>query len=363
VRRLQFGSRSGSALLGAGTLALGVSVFGLAMNTSLARTGDAKAAVFVGGRSSLLIAGHLPAGVPDATEVWVRTKVEYAGEPVDVVAVDPASFADVGFWDDAFADRSLASLIASIDRPVGPDGTVSALLVGDAPSSGELTNPKKPGEPIPVQVVHTVRAFPGAGRDRPTLVTTVAALDGESIGFRHYVWANGSYEEWRPKLQDLGAQPLLGLNRQQAIDGSVLQFATWSFDFVRALGVFVGMLVIAALVLQLSARQRQHALAFAFLRRMGFTARRHWWALVLETAGLASVMVVLGVTLAVVCARIVSPFVDPLPTLLPDPLSVVPWPSIVAVFVLAVAVVVGGTAVAQAAGARVDVSEVLRDGT
>ena len=105
VRRLQFGSRTGSALLGAGTLALGVSVFGLAMNASLARTGDAKAAVFVGGKSSLLIAAHLPAGVPDASEVWVRKEVEYAGQPVDVVAVDPASFADVAFWDDAFADR------------------------------------------------------------------------------------------------------------------------------------------------------------------------------------------------------------------------------------------------------------------
>ena len=362
VRRLQFGARTGSALLGAGTLALGVSVFGLAMNASLARTGDAKAAVFVGGRSSLLIAAHLPAGVKDASEVWVRKEVEYAGLPVDVVAIDPASFADVAFWDDAFADQSLAELIDSIDRPAD-DGTVPALLVGEAPPYGELTNPKRPGDPIPVQVVHTVRAFPGAGRDRPTLVTTVAAVDGGPIGFRHYVWANGSYEAWRPKLQDLGAQPLLGLNRQQAIDGSVLQFATWSFDFVRALGVFVGLLVVAALVLHLSARQRQHALEFAFLRRMGFSARRHWGALVLETAGLASVMVVLGVSSALFSARIISPYVDPLPSLLPDPLSVVPWQSVVGVFAIALPVVLGGTAAAQAAGSRVDVSEVLRDGT
>ncbi len=362
ARRLQFGSRTGSALLGAGTLALGVSVFGLAMNASLARTGEAKAAVFVGGQSSLLLAAHVPPGTPDVSEVWLRQEMEYAGAAVDVVALDPESFASVAFWDDAFADDSLDELISSIDQPVG-DGPIPAILVGEAPTSGELSNPNKAGDPLDVVVVGTARAFPGADRERPTLVTTIAAVDGGPIGFRHYAWTNGSYEEWRPKLQELGAQPLLGLNRQQAVDGSVLQFATWSFDFVRALGVFVGLLVVAALVLHLAARQRQHALEFAFLRRMGFGPRRHWWALVLETAGLAAVMVVLGVSLALLCARIVSPYVDPLPSLLPDPLTVVPWTALGGVFLIAVAVVLGGTAAAQAAGARVDVAEVLRDGT
>jgi hypothetical protein len=288
--------------------------------------------------------------------------MQYAGAPVDVVAVDPASFATVAFWDDAFADESLEALVAAIDQPADHDA-IPAVLVGDAPGSGELSNPKTDSEAIDVRVVRTAQAFPGAGRERPTLVTTIAAVDGGPIGFRHYVWANGTYEEWRPKLQALGAKPLLGLNRQQAVDASVLQFASWSFDFVRALGVFVGMLVVASLVLHLAVRQRQHALEFAFLRRMGFGATRHWSALVLETAGLAAVMVVLGVTLALFCARLVSPYVDPMPTLLPDPLSVVPWASLVGVFIIAVAVVLGGTAVAQAAGSRVDVAEALRDGT
>jgi hypothetical protein len=362
VRRLQFGSRTGGALLGAGTLALGVSVFGLAMNASLARTGEAKAAVFVGGQSSLLLAAHVPPGTPDVTEVWLRQEMEYAGAPVDVVALDPATFAEVAFWDDAFADESLDALIDAIDQPVD-GGPIPAILIGDAPPTGQLSNPKKAGEPLEVQVVANARAFPGASRDRPTLVVTIAAVDGGPIGFRHFAWTNGTYEEWRPKLQDLGAQPLLGLNRQQAVDGSVLQFATWSFDFVRALGVFVGLLVVAALVLHLAARQRQHALEFAFLRRMGFGPKRHWWSLVLETAGLAAVMVVLGVSLALLCAGIVSPYVDPLPALLPDPLTVVPWTALGGVFLIAIAVVLGGTAIAQASGSRVDVAEVLRDGT
>jgi ABC-type lipoprotein release transport system permease subunit len=96
---------------------------------------------------------------------------------------------------------------------------------------------------------------------------------------------------------------------------------------------------------------------------MGFGPKRHWWALVLETAGLAAVMVVLGVSLALLCAGIVSPYVDPLPALLPDPLTVVPWTALGGVFLIAIAVVLGGTAIAQASGSRVDVAEVLRDGT
>ncbi|HNJ98541.1 MAG TPA: hypothetical protein PLV13_10465, partial [Ilumatobacteraceae bacterium] len=109
--------------------------------------------------------------------------------------------------------------------------------------------------------------------------------------------------------------------------------------------------------------QRQQALGFAFLRRMGFTHRRHWWALVAEVGSMMVGVVLLGTSLALACVRIVSPHVDPLPTLPPHPLMVVPWWALGAVVAIGVTVVLLGSAAAQAIGARVDVAEVLRDGT
>jgi hypothetical protein len=358
VRRLQFNSRVGSAILGVGTLALGVSVFGLMMNSSLARTADAKAALFVGGDTAVLLAGPLPA-TPGATEVWTRNRMKYAGTPVDVVAIDPATFASVAFWDRSFADRDLPLLLTDLERANG----TAAILVGEGPDTGELRNPNTNSKPITVHVIDRASAFPGASRDRPTLVVTIAEMTGGPISFQHFAWVNGSYNEWRVTLQDLGALPLYGVERKTAVDNSVLRFAAWSFDFVRALGVFVGMLVAIALTLHLAARQRQQALAFAFLRRMGMRALTHWRALVFEMAAVASAIFIVGVTLAVFSARMVTPYVDPLPTLLPDPLTVVPWFGIAGAFALIALVVIGGTALAQAAAARVDVSEVLRDGT
>lgn len=363
LRRLQFASKAGTAILGAGTLALGVSVFGLAMNSSLSRTGVAKSAVYVGSDIRVLIAGDMPSGVDRATEVWERSEMEYAGQPVDLLAVDPASFAQAAFWDDAFADRSLDELMSLLAEPMGADGATPALLVGDAPTTGEVTNPNSPGEPWSLQVVGAAEAFPGVGSERPTLVVPLAAAKEGPINFFHFVFAKGRYGEWRSELQDMGAQPMLSISRQDAVDSSVLQFAAWSFDFVKALGVFVGGLVVAALLLHLAVRQRQQAFGFAFLRRMGFTHRRHWWALVAEVGSMMVGVVLLGTGLALLCVRIVSPHVDPLPTLPPDPLMVVPWWALGGVAAIGVLVVLLGSAAAQMIGSRVDVAEVLRDGT
>jgi putative ABC transport system permease protein len=361
LRRLQFGSKAGTAILGAGTLALGVSVFGLAMNSSLERTGVAKSAVYVGSDIRVLIAGSLPADVPGATEVWQRSEMEYAGVAVDLLAVDPASFAQAAFWDDAFADEPLAALLERLATGVG--SPVPAILVGEAPSAGDVVNPKRPADEWPVEVVAQVHAFPGAGGKRPTLVVPLSAAQVGPINYFHFVFARGDYGEWRGVLQELGAQPMLSISRQDAVDSSVLQFAAWSFDFVKALGVFVGCLVVAALLLHLSARQRQQALGFAFLRRMGFSHRRHWAALVVEVGAMMLGVVVLGTALALACVRIVSPHVDPLPVLPPSPLMVVPWFALAVVWCVGLAVVFAGTAIAQVVGGRVDVAEVLRDGS
>lgn len=365
LRRLQHGSKAGTAILGAGTLAVGVSIFGMTMNSSLERTGVAKSAVFVGSDVAVLIAGELPADpAPDAaTEVWEREDMEFAGQPVDVLAVDLATFEAAAFWDDSFADRSLAELLQLLADSDDGSGVIPVIVTGPVPSTGELTNPNTPVDPMPLKVVATVESFPGAALSKPLMVMSLDQAREGSIKFRHYVWAKGEFEYWRVALQELGAGPMVGISRQDAVDSSVLQFAGWSFDFVKALGVFVGALVAAALLLHLAARQRQQALSFAFLRRMGLRARRHWWALVFEMGGLLLAIFVLGSALAIVCVRIISPNVDPLPIVPPSPVIVVPWGALAVAVGIGAAVAFVGSALAQWLGARVDVAEVLRDGT
>ena len=72
-----------------------------------------------------------------------------------------------------------------------------------------------------------------------TTVRETVAYDGLEV-----FWVNGGYNEWKGRLYDLGALPLYGVERATAVDNSVLRFAAWSFDFVRALGLFVGLQIL-----------------------------------------------------------------------------------------------------------------------
>ena len=359
-RRLRFLARPGAALVACGVVAVAISVYGAGLVTSLSRSADAKVGLHTGSDVSFRVTGKLPAGTPEATQVARREKATYGGQLVDILAVDPQTFASVAFWDASFDD---APLQQNLDRLAVPRAEPAApvLAIGSVPPSGQLTNTDNRPGAIAIDVVDTLRFFPGAQDRRPTIVMTIDDAERSGFNFTSEVWAKGTYERWFDFLTRQGVRPVFGVRATDTVNSSTLLFASWSFEFVRALGVFVGLQVVIALLLQIASRQRKQALAFGFLERMGLSSRRHWRALALEIGTYGAAMLAAGTALAMLAIRVVGLRLDPLPSAPPDPILVVPWFALAAIVLVGAVTTLAGTYAAQRLGRRLNVAEALRD--
>jgi putative ABC transport system permease protein len=359
LRRLQHGRRLGAVFVALGTLAVGIALYGAGLVSSLDYTTSAKTGVFVGSDLSFRVLGTLPPGTDGATQVQFREDAQLNGIAVDILAIDPASFAGAAFWDESFDDRTLDELTAALAATAGP--AAPALVVGaDVPNDGALTNTeRRPGE-LAIRVVGRPRMFPGFDK-RPLVVISAAAAERSGFKFFNDVWAKGSLDEWQRRLTELGVRPVTAMTTSNVVNSSELLFASWTFVFVRALGAFVAGLVVVAIAMQLAARQRKQALGFGMLRRMGVSAMSHLIALALEILCLATAMYVVGAAAAGVAGRSVAPRIDPLPIIPPGPIAVTPITALAALGLATAVTAFVGASVAQRMGGRINLATALRD--
>ncbi len=358
LRRLQHGRRLGAVFAALGALAVGIALYGAGLVSSLDYTASAKTGVFVGSDLSFRVIGTLPPGIDGATQVRSREGALFNGAKVDILAIDPASFADAAFWHESFDGRPLRELVAALaDDGIGP---APALVVGELPDEGTLTNDqRRPGE-LDIRVVGRPRMFPGVDKN-PLVVISATAAARSGFKFFNDVWAKGTVDQWQRALTELGVQPVTVMTAANVVNSSELLFASWTFLFVRSLGVFVAALVIVAIAMQLAARQRKQAVGFGMLRRMGVSTRTHLTALALEILCLATAMFAVGAIAAGVAGRSVAPRIDPLPIIPPGPIAVTPVTALAAIGLLAALAALVGASVAQRVGGRVNLATALRD--
>ena len=118
------------------------------------------------------------------------------------------------------------------------------------------------------------------------------------------------------------------------------------------------MLIVAIVYVQ--ARQRSRVVATALSERMGSAPGTMRWSLILELSVVLVTAFVVGAGAGLIGAAVVTPYVDPLPTIPPDPISVMPWLALgLAVVGLAAAAIAGGH-LAIRATRDVRLGEVLR---
>jgi len=114
------------------------------------------------------------------------------------------------------------------------------------------------------------------------------------------------------------------------------------------------------MLMYLQARQRSQLVAFGLSMRMGMTHATHRRSLVLELATMLLVSLLLGVVLGTIAAWMVVPLLDPIDTIPPSPLFVVPFAPILAgAITLATLSWLGGLYTERRAR-RVDLGEVMR---
>jgi hypothetical protein len=357
-------------LVTAGALCLGIFVQGQALVDSLRLTVDAKAKVFVGSDVQAWIDPDTTVppelGVPATRAIRVHQAgtVRPGGQPFDLVGVDAATVARAAYWHEGFAEASVNELAALLRRVGGPIPVIIAGAPDVHPATLEMNQ-----RSIRVDVVaHTV-AFPGMSSRRPLVVADgramSAAFEGGSDPLTGStasteLWLRGEETSARRALTASGIPVYQITTARQVKDLPRVATIIDTVGVLQVLAVVSAVLVVAALLMYLQARQRSQIVAQGLSIRMGVDPSTHRWSLVLEIGAMLVAAAVLGAALGVVAAALLVGRLDPLPVVPPDPLFVTPLGAMVAVFLAAVAVSWVGAWFTSRQAARVSLGEALR---
>ena len=356
-------------LIAAAALCLGVFVNAQTMVGSLRSTVDAKAKAFVGSDVSVEIDYDAPPQERFPLPITRATRLRFAGDLLpegrafDMVAIDASTFVGAAFWNDTFSDQPLEEMVDRLRSDAGP---LPVILVQDdsTPEAIAVAQIEQP-----VTTVGRATAFPGVISSDPVLVVDKASFErrlgagGNPLlraDARTEYWIAGDTDRAVAAVEQLDAFPLGTLTADEVKDVPFIAAAIDTFAMLNMLGLAAAILVIGVLIVYLQARQRARTVSNVLSLRMGMRENQAIRALVLELAAMLVIAFVLGAALGVIAGRLVAPLLDPLQTIPPAPLFVVPSMSLAWTLVgIAVVALAGGWAVHRRAAA-VDLGEVLR---
>ncbi len=325
-----------AAIVGSVALAAGCFTIAVALSSGAQRQLDEKAQVYVG--SDLAVTVFDPVDVPaewrDRTTMTTRIRGKVDGTPVDVVGVDPATFASVATLRGDASSKSLPELLALLGTG-GPG--IQAIAVGGTAVTGDDATvvPRGGADPVELTVATTVDFFPTKKSGVPMFVVSKADLD-EAVQFSTSILlVRDPPADALAAIQAAGARTGLVLNVDSAFDGSAYSALRWAYVPLAALGVLFAVVALALQLLVVSARRDQRRIAHAMMVRTGFRRRAAWIAAATETGVPLVAGAVVGMAAAVGAARLAVPRLDPMPLLDPIARFVMPWS------VLAGAAVVG----------------------
>jgi hypothetical protein len=283
------------------------------------------------------------------------------GPPVEILAADPGALEKVLHWE--WPDDPRPALRVLARAPAAP------LPVVATPGAQHASSIWVGDRRVPVRVVASVHAFPGAIPAQPLLVTSQALLDRAlrragaadlSAGALAYVWARGPVRPVEAALERSSLAPSFLRSAAELRQNRDLQTVTRTYGFLRVVAAGAALLALAALLLYLYARERSQLLAGAFLRRMGLTRRAEAASLAVEAAALVACAGAVGTFAALVAAAPLLAHLDPFAQLPPAPALVVPWQGIAIVLVSASAFAAAVGAATALLVARNDPAEALR---
>jgi putative ABC transport system permease protein len=310
--------------------AVGVLIYGSALTTSQNSTLNAKAEVFVGSTTSVQLG--TPAPVPASlasttTEVLSNDNAYLGGTDVDVIGVDPATFARGAFWDRSFDSESLQSLLDELSQNQHPDGPLPVLIAGGRGMSGSLSLQVYgvTTRALPTKVLGYPNEFPGENAQDPLVITTQSALREFGVSVPEVFWSHEPDQRVLTDLQRSGEQATILVTVGDILDQTAFEAIAWTFAYLQALGILAGAVIVGGLLLFVSTRARARALAYVLSRRMGLRRSTHLTSLVIEIGVLIVPGTIIGAAIGWTAVELAQPHLNPLPLLSPPPLLEIPF--------------------------------------
>jgi putative ABC transport system permease protein len=369
VHRLAARPRLTMLLITATGLCLGLFLQAQTVARSMATTVGAKAGAYVGSDVQVRINDYneTPSRFPLPLTRVVRRP--FAGVlrgtvQFDLLAIDTDTFASAAFWDPSFSSEPLDELVRRLSRP---SGGALPVVVASAPQA-DPSSVTIDARTVPVEMVARADAFPGMLSRRPLVVVDagrlVDAFEGQANpisgpGVGDELWIRGDPAVVRDALAGLSYRPNLILTADAVKDIAYIAAVIDTFLMMNGLGLLAAILVFAAMLMYLQARQRSEIVSYGLSLRMGMRSSRHLLAISTEIGALLAISYIAGSVLAVVAARL-SVLLDPLEAIPPDPISVVPVFLVLAVAPALVLLAFGGGWLTERHARAADLGQVMR---
>lgn len=323
VRRLAAGRGTVAAVVAVAALAVSTLAISAGISSSQTDALERKSELLLGAPTVMLLDSDAeeapPRTAPGETLVGAAVADVGRGE-LDVLVIDPETFASAASWRTDYADAELGELLAALADPL-PDGALPALRVGDAPDRDAVLDGDA-GDAT-VRPVAATTLIPGLGQARSGYV--IADPGGEPVAGSLSLW---SRDDQRTVLSRLTAQGVAALTVQttaDAVDALPFLTVTWTFGFFGVIGGVLGALTLLALLLIVDARRRRQALTLALARRMGLRRRPMVVSYLVEVAAVLGGALIAGLAAGLGAAWASASGLDPAPRLLPVPALPPQW--------------------------------------
>lgn len=366
---------SGLALIlfAATGLCVGVASNTRTLVTSITRTVDAKTLLFVGSDVAATVdsGDQLPESFPyPSTGVYRIAHAGRAstGQEVDLLAIDPNTFAQAAFWDRAFGADDLELILDEL-KNTSASASAPAIVAAGSQLEDEFSI-EMASTVIPVTSVAHVEAFPGMLSERPLVVVGIerlAVLD-EATASRilgstqasSEIWVKGPIEKVTAALSQLEDRPYAVLTTARVSRLPSIDAVVDSFHMLNLLALVTATLVVGGTLMYVQARQRSALVAYIFSRRMGMTSRSHFRSLALELGYLLVLPFGLLAPAALILARVIAAEVDPLATIPPATIFTTPLVWLLGMGGVLVATTVLGAGLTHRALGRMNVAAAMR---
>ncbi|MEO6125543.1 MAG: hypothetical protein ABIR32_17735 [Ilumatobacteraceae bacterium] len=345
----------------ASALAIGAFLISTAMTNSARQLLAEKSAVYLGSDEVVTVTEYrdLPAALTGT--VVGRLDVRGDGPTVEVLAVDPATFAIGVRWRADASDRSLADLLSVIADP-SPGVRLPAIVIGllDIPIDGFMHTPNRREVALDPQA--TARWFPGQHAGTTLVIVNRDALLATDLDVAEQVWLKDPPVDATTLLADAGFN--IGAVRRSADVFDVISFRAvrWSYSALTAFGVVIAAAVILAQLLVLDARRRARQANGVLSRPMGLTTGGLAVAVGTELAIPLVAGLVVGIATAVAVLHVAVPRLDTLRQLQPPARVVIDLTTMATATGAALVVLVLLTLIGVVGIRRAQPMEVMRGG-
>jgi ABC-type antimicrobial peptide transport system permease subunit len=194
----------------------------------------------------------------------------------------------------------------------------------------------------------------------PLVVTDESALQKLDQQGEVLVWSSAPQGTVVADLVRARQASSIVVTTGNVLDQTTFAAISWTFAYLQALGILSGAVIIGGLLLFVTTRASQRALAYVLSRRMGLRRVTHRSSLLIELGLMIAPGAVLGGLFGWIAVEMAQPLLDPLPLLSPPPLLEVPLATILGALVAALVVWAAVSGWAQHVTDRVRASELLR---